>query len=206
MPLQNRVDPFGAIVATSERGTILGNRGLLHDKHQRIVRPWRLKRWIACLLAFRGRQRTVMSPGLYTELFFLDEATALAAGHRPCAECRRADLLRFKAAWLRGNAAGPFTADSLLPLMDDILHAERLDATGGKRTYRAPLRRLPSGVIVAVGGKPFLWHDGRLRRWSFAGYSRGKAGSGLVTVLTPPSVVAAIEAGYAPILHPSATA
>src|SRR5262249_11244908 len=122
MPRQNRVTPWGEIVATPERGTLMGNRGVLHDGEGRIVRPWRQKRWIACLLQFKGRKRAVMSPGRYTELFFLDEATALAAGHRPCAECLRDRFTAFRDAWIRGRAAGKVTA----PEIDSRLHTERL--------------------------------------------------------------------------------
>src|SRR5919204_6549006 len=103
MPRQNRVTPFGEIVATPERGTLMGNRGVLHDGEGRIRRPWQLRRWLVCVLDLKGRKRRVMTPGRYTELFFLDEATALAAGHRPCAECRRARFLAFCSAWGTAN-------------------------------------------------------------------------------------------------------
>src|SRR5262245_6485047 len=127
MPRQNRVTPWGEIVAMPERGTLMGNRGLLHDAEGQIMRPWRERRWIICLLDFKGRRRSVMSPGLYTELFFLDEATALAAGHRPCAECRRERFNAFRDAWLKGNGgAAPVTA----PDIDRRLHEERLGPGG----------------------------------------------------------------------------
>src|SRR4051794_26424644 len=99
MPRQNRVTPSGDIITTPERGTLMGNRGVLHDADARIVRRWQGKRWIACVLEFKGRWRPVMAPGRYTELFFLDEATALAAGHRPCAECRRRRFDEFRDTW-----------------------------------------------------------------------------------------------------------
>ena len=127
MPLQNRVTPFGAIVAVEERGLLMGNRGILHDDARRIVRPWQVKRWIACRTEFRGRWRPVMQPRTWTELFFLDEATAFAAGHRPCAECRHADYQRFKAAWAVCSGAAA-SADQ----MDAVLHGDRLDETGAR--------------------------------------------------------------------------
>ena len=103
MPRRNRVTPLGEIVAVPERGTYFGNRGVLHDEGGRIRRPWQVRRWLICLLEFKGRHRAVMTPNRYTELFFLDEATGLAAGHRPCAECRRARFLAFRDAWAAGN-------------------------------------------------------------------------------------------------------
>src|SRR3954449_4293664 len=124
MPKQNRVTPFGEIIAIPERGTFMGNRGVLHDAEGRIRRAWQLQRWIVCVLEFRGRQRTVMAPGRYTELFFLDEATALAAGHRPCAECRHARFLDFCNAWGKAN---PGEGRRSRPTADEIdrrLHAE----------------------------------------------------------------------------------
>jgi hypothetical protein len=144
MPRQNRVTPFAEVVATPERGTIFGNRGLLHDPAGRIRRPWRLKRWLLCVVAFKGRKRQVMTPGRYTELFFLDEATGLAAGHRPCAECRRDRYLAFRNLW----PAGVLPAVAL----DDQLHAERLNPDGSQRTFEANLDNLPDGVFVTRRG------------------------------------------------------
>jgi hypothetical protein len=152
--------PSGEIVATPERGTLLGNRGLLHDCEGRIVRPWREKRWIACVLDCKGRRRTVRSPGRYTELFFLDEATALAAGHRPCAECRRGQFDAFRDARLKGNGgAAPVTAGDI----DRRLHAERLGPGGTKRTFQAALDELSDGVFVRLPGdeRPWLLCTGR---------------------------------------------
>src|SRR5437762_13426760 len=126
MPRQNRVTPFGEIIATQGRGTFLGNRGVLHDGAGHVKRAWQLKRWLVCVLEFRGRKRQVMTPGHYTELFFLDEATALAAGHRPCAECRRERFNAFRKAW---RSAHPGAGASSLPTADEIdrrLHAERV--------------------------------------------------------------------------------
>ncbi len=191
MGLQNRVDPFGRLIETPARGGWLGNRGLLHDTAQRIRRPWRLKAWLVCLLRFKGRRRTVMSPGLYTELFFLDEATALAAGHRPCCECRRADYQRFK------GLAGDFPrADDL----DAALHADRLDEAGVKRTYRAEVAGLPDGVFTRdEAGEPWLKWRGRLHRWTPGGYAESRpVEAGEAEVLTPRLTVETLRRGYAP--------
>jgi hypothetical protein len=209
MPRQNRVTPFGDIIATPERGTFLGNRGLLHDAEGRIRRPWRLKRWLVCLLEFKGRQRQVMTPGLYTELFFLDEATALAAGHRPCAECRRQRFNAFRRAWQAGQPAGSV---SPLPSADEIdlrLHEERIGPDGAKRLFRARLEELPDGVLVRHPHRDqhaCLVHGGGLLAWSPSGYVEriDCPPESEALVLTPESTVAAIRAGYVPEIHPSA--
>ena len=199
-PLQNRVTPFGDIRALRGRGMIMGNRGILHDERYRIVRPWQCRRWIACVIDFRGRRRTVMRPHSYTELFFLDEAAALSAGHRPCAECRRADYKRFQALW-RQEIGGPCDAES----MDRVLHADRLDRRI-KRTYRTSLKTLPDGTFVVVNDLPALVLGDSLLLWSDAGYGRRlpRAPSRDVDVLTPRSIVALLRAGYRPAIHPSA--
>jgi hypothetical protein len=209
MSRQNRVTPWGAIIATPERGTFMGNRGVLHEPGGRVVRPWQVRRWLLCVLEFRGRKRTVMSPGHYTELFFLDEATGLAAGHRPCWECRRQSFLDFRDAWLAGNRSRldprEFTADRL----DQQLHAERVGPGRSKRTFTAEAGTLPDGVFVRLkDGEDDAWlvRGGKLLAWSPAGYGerrplpKGKR----VSVLTPPSTVEAIRAGYAPEIHESA--
>jgi hypothetical protein len=211
MPLQNRVTPFGEVVAVPERGAWMGNRGgCFHTPDRRLARRrWVSKRWLVCRLEFRGRRRTVMTPGRYTELFFLDEATALAAGHRPCRECRRADHERFKEAWLRGNAAAGLTAASSIDAIDAVLHRERVTPEGAKGTYAARLGELPDGALIALPSAPgeaFLVAGRRLWRWSFGGYTdavprRPTAG---VSVLTPRSTVRAIAAGYTPQWHRSA--
>jgi hypothetical protein len=210
MPRQNRVTPFGAIVATPERGAFLGNRGVLHDAEGHVNRAWQVKRWIVCLLEFRGRKRTVMTPGSYTELFFLDEATALAAGHRPCAECRHARFLDFCTAWRSAHPGdgGPRRrpgADEI----DSRLHAERVTSDRSKRTFTAALDELPDGVFVtpdASGGQAYLVWGGGLLPWSPGGYGRPRSRPQGVSavVLTPPSTVAAIRAGYVPEVHASA--
>jgi hypothetical protein len=201
MPLQNRVDPYGALHATEARGAWMGNRGVLHDASKRVVAAWRLPRWITCVLTFKGRRREVFTPNRYSELFFLDEATSLAAGHRPCAECRRARYAEFRAAWdvgRRGCHAAPrsLRADAI----DRVLHAERLDGRSGKRTYRAVLSSLPGGAMVEHAGHPHLIWRGTLRPWSFSGYGPGVAVAPEteVDVLTPRSIVGAIRAGFEP--------
>ncbi len=200
MPLQNRVDPFGALFRTPARGSMMGNRGgVLHDERREIVRPFLSRRWIACVLEFKGRHRTVMSPRRYTELFFLDEAVALAAGHRPCAECRRASFRAFQAAW---EPAGAYADE-----MDARIHAARIDAARRKVTYQGNLKGLPDGCFVAIDGEAALVWEGGLRRWSPEGYrgETGQRGDMRVTVLTPAPMVECLRRGYRPQVHPSAT-
>lgn len=207
MPRQNRVTPFGEIIVTPERGTLMGNRGVLHDADGRIRRPWQVKRWLVCMLEFRGRKRVVMAPNRYTELFFLDEATALAAGHRPCAECRHSRFGDFCQAWSRarsqGNSARP-TAEEI----DRRLHIERTNQDRSKRLFMAALDSLPSGVLVTVpawGEHAYLVLDDRLLEWSPGGYGHCRPRpSKEVRVLTPRSTVKAIRAGYLPEIHASA--
>ncbi len=202
MPRQNRVNPFGEIIATQDRGMFMGNRGVLHDQEGRIQRAWQGKRWLVCLLEFRGRKRTVMSPRHYTELFFLDEATALAAGHRPCAECRRERFNAFRYAW---RLEDPPTAAEI----DNRLHTERLARDKKKKVHEANLADLPNGVFVKMadwGENAYLvWND-RLLFWTAGGYSgqKKRPHDAKVVVLTPKSTVEAIRAGYVPEIHPSA--
>jgi hypothetical protein len=208
MPQRNRVTPFGEIVAVPQRGLVFGNRGVLHDDTGRVRRSWQGKRWLLCLLAFRGRRRPLADPGRYTALFFLDEATGLAAGHRPCFECRRERFLAFRDAWVVGTgwtSAGPPTAAAI----DDQLHAERLGLGGAKRTFPAKPAELPDGVFVTgdvLAGRACLLWRGRLLVWSPDGYRERVPMDERqsVSVLTPPATVAAIRAGYVPEVHPSA--
>ncbi len=204
MPLQNRVTPFGELVAVPGRGLMMGNRGVLHDDARRIVRAWQVRRWIACVLEFRGRYRAVMQPRRYTELFFLDEAAAFAAGHRPCRECRYADYQRFRSLW-ESVHGGPVNADA----MDRVLHAERLDGRR-KRAYRARLGSLPDGTYVVIDDAAWMLWRGELLRWSAGGYqARRKIADGTngmdADVLTPSSIVALFAAGYPVTVHPTAT-
>jgi hypothetical protein len=184
----------------------MGNRGILHNAEKQIVAAWRLPRWISCTLEFKGRRREVFAPHRYSELFFLDEATSLAAGHRPCAECRRQRFKEFCAAWAAGN---PDHAGPQLPKADEIdrvLHAERVRDGGGKKTYQAALSTLPAGSFVEHEGRACLVWAGKLRRWSFAGYvpAASLLPATEVTVLTPKSIVQAIRAGFVPDVHESA--
>lgn len=205
MPKQNRVTPFGEIVAVSERGTMMGNRGVLHDERQRTVRPWQVKRWLLCRLEFRRRHRTVMTPGRYTELFFLDEATGLAAGHRPCFECRREAFYAFAEAWEAGNSDRKRlpTAGTI----DERLHSERIGPGRSKRTFRARAAELPDGTFIALDDNlPRLIWRHRLLSWTPGGYTASEAlpRRREVTVLTPRSTVSAIRAAYMLMIHPTA--
>jgi hypothetical protein len=209
LPRRNRVIPAGEIVAVPERGTMMGNRGVLHDAGGRIVRPWKLKQWLICVLEFNGRHRTVMTPNRYTELFFLDEATALAAGHRPCFECRRGRFVAFRSAWTAGNRPNVGPDPIKVKVIDDQLHTERIGADRLKQTYRANLDDLPNGVFVNLygrGGEAFLIWDDELLTWSPGGYRERlrKPRNEVATVLTPQSTVNAIWSGYLPEIHPSA--
>jgi hypothetical protein len=209
MPRRNRVTPFGEIVAVPERGTMMGNRGILHDAEGRILRPWAVKRWLICVLEFKGRYRKVMTPNRYTELFFLDEATSLAAGHRPCAECRRARFLAYREAWAAGNHQILGPEPIKVDVIDDRLHAERVGPKRSKRTSQANLDDLPDGVFITLDGRDdaacLVWGD-EVLVWSPGGYRerqlrpRGE----VVTVLTPPSTVNAMRSGYIPEIHTSA--
>jgi hypothetical protein len=200
MPLPNRVTPFGVMEASPARGSFMGNRGCLVDGRGRLVRRWRGERWLICRLEFRGRRRyPLMAPGRYTELFFMDEATALAAGHRPCRECRRVDLETFRTAWLNVH---PDDAGSLT-VLDRRLHGQR---TAGV-PWSARCETLPDGAMVALRGAAWLVLGGSVLAWSHAGYTSCRPRpSGAVDVITPPSTVAVLACGWTPHLHPSAYA
>ena len=194
MPLPNRVDPFGTIFATPERGGFMGNRGgRLRGAEKTIVRRWASKAWITCLLAFKDyRRKEVMGPDSYTELFFLDEATALAAGHRPCAECRRADYNRFKALFVETQAGLGVSVRTALD-MDAVLHAERL----ARPRARARAAELPDTAMVAIDGQAWLKLGDRLMAWAPGGYGAGRPlPEGEVEVLTPAAILAVLRAGY----------
>lgn len=203
MPLQNRVTPHGTLVAVADRGLLMGNRGILHDAHRRIVRQAQGRRWIACVLSFRGRRRAVMRAGSYTELFFLDEAVALAAGHRPCAECRHDAYQEFRAAWTRSFGGATPSADA----MDRTLHADRLAAPSTRRTYVARAVGLPDGAYVDVDGRAWLLLGDRMLAWSAGGYAERRARPhGDATVITPRCTIDVLRAGYRPLVHPTAIA
>ena len=203
MPLQNRVTPTGDIIVTPHRGLFTGNRGIIHDPATRTLlnRRWSSKAWITCVCEFRGWRRKVMGGRSWTELFFLDEATAFAAGHRPCFFCRRDDANRFRAAWERGNGVSDVRAREI----DAVLHRERLDR-GGKRLHPLPMpvAQLPDGAMVLAGDASFLILQGRALQWSMAGYRGVETALEDALLLTPPSTLRALNAGYRPVLHPSA--
>jgi hypothetical protein len=203
MPLQNRVTPSGDIVATPHRGLFTGNRGIIHDPATKTLlnKRWSNPAWLTCVCEFRGRRRKVMGGRSWTELFFLDEATAFAAGHRPGFYCRRDDANRFRAAWEAGNRV----ADVLAPKIDAVLHRERLDGRN-KRLHALPmpLDKLPDGAMVQLGAESFLLVQGRTLQWSLAGYREAQGGIEEALLLTPPSTLRAFSAGYRPVLHPSA--
>ena len=204
MPRQNRVAPDGTLIAVPDRGLFWGNRGGLHDRAGRLVRYSRGRAWAICVLEFKGRRRQLWAPGRLTELFFLDEATGLAAGHRPCGECRYRDYQAFKRSWAAAFASGvPGVGE-----IDAQLHADRLVRPGIRRTYTAPLSGLPDGAMVEADGAPWLVHDGGLLAWTPSGYRdrvrRQDAPAAPVTVITPRATVAVLAAGYRPVIHPSA--
>jgi hypothetical protein len=201
MPLQNRVDPFGELVATTARGMLFGNRGGKFHRDDRTLsrRRYATREWICCVLSFKGRRRNVWGK-YYTELFFLDEPTALAAGHRPCFECRRAEATDFALKFAGGSARAS------APEMDEALHAERL-AGRAKRLYKRKLDDLPDGAFVTLSGEDaFAVKGKRLLRWTTAGYTDARTRpKGLaVDMLTPPSIAKVLSRGYTPHWHPSA--
>jgi hypothetical protein len=197
--LQNRVDPKGEIIKTPARGAWLGNRGQLHNSGKTIIRPFKHKAWIICLLQFKSRHREVMAPGLWTELFFFDEATAFAAGHRPCFECRREDAKRFKAAWLKGNPEYALPANVMIGKIDDVLQAERIGPDNSKVTFEANINGLPDGAFIVLNSEAYLLAGGGIYKWSPDGYGDAMLPeSETVCVLTPRSVLNAFKNGYTP--------
>jgi hypothetical protein len=209
MPLRNRVTPFNDILAVTARGTLMGNRGRLHDADRALGnRLYTTRSWVACVLEFKGRYRPVMQPGRYTELFFLDEPTSFAAGHRPCGQCRYADYHRFLDAWRAGNDK----PGALLRQIDEIMHADRFDREQRRqKRVVAQLADLPDGTMIGLPLEPGLallvW--GRtLLQWSATGYhsSRQRPAELTVETLTPLSTIKALAAGYKPVLHPTAEA
>ena len=202
MPLQNRVTPSGDIIATPHRGLFTGNRGIIHDPASKtLTRRWASPAWLTCVCDFRGRRREVMAGRSWTELFFLDEATALAAGHRPCFFCRREDANKFRAAWDQGHGVANVRADTI----DQVLHRERLDGRT-KRLHPLPVpwQRLPDGAMLQEGAESFLVLRGQARQWSPAGYRAHHNALDDARLLTPPATLRALSSGYRPVLHPSA--
>jgi hypothetical protein len=205
MPLQNRVTPMADIVSAPERGTFTGNRGIIHDARTRTLlkRRWTSQAWLICELRWRGIRRKVMGPGSWTELFFLDEATALGAGHRPCFFCRRTAAKAFQAAFPRSSqTAVPKARD-----IDRVLHAERLDGRH-KRLHdlTSPAADLPDGAMILQNDAPHLVLGGLARRWSLGGYAAPTAAVDTARLITPPATVGALRTGYRPRIHPSALA
>jgi hypothetical protein len=209
MPLQNRVTPTSEIIADAARGTLMGNRGILHDAGRRLGRArWRHPHWVCCWLSFQGRKRRVMTPGRYTELFFLDEATALAAGHRPCCECRREDFRAFQAAWRRAFGA---RSEASAPAIDRALHAARVEPRSRRQIrFEAALDDLPDGAFALLADDrwtPLLVQGAHLLPWHPSGYGPPRLRPFAIAclVLTPRPTLAALQAGYIPALHPSAS-
>jgi hypothetical protein len=206
VPRQNRVTPLSELVRDPERGLVYGNRGCLHDEAGGIRRRYNGKRWIACQLQFRGwHRRPLMQPGRFTELFFLDEATAFAAGHRPCALCRHGDYERFVAIWAELHP-GQIRADAI----DTQLHGERVAPDTRAQLHRETrLDELPDGAFVLRDGTPWLVLGAKLLSWTAAGYGerRPRLTGQPATLITPPSLLAVLRAGWeplVPLLHPSA--
>jgi hypothetical protein len=202
VPRQNRVTPRGELIAVPDRGMFWGNRGVLHDSQGRLVRYSRGRAWAICVLEFKGRRRRQWAPGRLTELYFLDEATGLAAGHRPCGECRYRDYQAFKHAWAAAHGGEVPGVGAI----DARLHADRLAGPGVRRSYLAPLAELPDGTMVELGEAPWLVYAGGLLAWTPGGYRdrRAKGPATAVTVITPRATVATLAAGYRPVVHPTA--
>jgi len=203
MPLQNRVTPFGDIVAIPQRGLFTGNRGIIHDPATRTLlkKRWSTKAWIVCVCEYKGRRRKVMGGRSWTELFFLDEATAFAAGHRPCFFCRYKDATAFRDAFARGNGIASPRASG----MDEVLHGERL-ANRAKQLHslHEPIGTLPDGAMIAANDQPYLILRGDPLRWTPDGYRRADQSITSPVLITPPSTLNALRAGYRPVLHPTA--
>ena len=205
MALRNRVTPFSELVADPARGLVYGNRGCLHNADGQITRRYGVKRWISCRLEFKGWKRTrLLQPGRFTELFFLDEATAFAAGHRPCALCRYEDYRSFVTLWHKLHPGDETGADAI----DVRLHAERVDGARAQRRQEAPSETLPDGAFVVDGDVPWLVVGERLLQWAPAGYVDPRPRPrGTAMVITPPSLRAVLATGWqgvVPLLHPSA--
>jgi len=201
--MQNRVDPFGQIIDTKARGKWIGNRGRIHNEKKEIICPYKLQAWLTCQLSFKGRKRQIMAANSYTELFFLDEATAFAAGHRPCFECRRGDFHLFKKLWIEANPQYKFSEKTSIREIDKILHGERINADGTKKIYREHLNNLPDGTFISLEERPYLLFKKHLYGWTPYGYEKQNeiTINGKVNVLTPLSIVNTFHAGYVPELH-----
>lgn len=178
----------------------MGNRGIIHDDHKQLTHTFKNKAWITCLLEFKGRKRGVMTPGRWTELFFLDEATSFAAGHRPCFECRRDDAKRFKSYWIQGNPSYHFTMNTSIKKIDEVLHRERIDQEKKKITWQCLALEIAEGTFILFDTEPYVLTKNGLRQWTPFGYEKviDLRRDSKVTVLTPKSIVNAFRAGYIP--------
>jgi hypothetical protein len=209
MPKQNRVDPTGEIIATPAYGTLMGNRGILHNDHQQIIRSYKTKAWIFCQLKFQNNQRTIMSPNSYTELFFLDEATALSAGHRPCAQCMRDRYNEFCTLWAQANSHSLDNSHLTAKHLDNVLHSDRLAPDKTKHAYLEEIDALPAGCFILLEShkQPYLVLDNTLLAWTPAGYTKSlnKPFGQKVKVLTPSSVVKTLKQGFHAKIHDSAS-
>ncbi len=206
MSLQNRVNPFGEIFASESRGTFTGNRGVIH-RNKKIITPFKTKYWITCALEYKNAKRQVMTEKRWTELFFLDEATAFAAGHRPCAFCRYPKFKLFKNLWLEANEKNYYLPDTSVKSIDAVLHAERIDGNGRKIFFYDNLENLPNGTFIQPenSGDCYMYFDKKLLRWTPFGYAEilEIPGNTSVKVLTPKTVVAVFLKGYVPDIHAS---
>lgn len=210
MPLRNRVTPFGELIETSARGTLMGNRGCLVDGNSRIARRYQGRRWIACTLEFKGRRLPLMEPGHNTQLFFLDEATAMAAGHRPCMECRRMDFVRFREHWAAANSNQASGVQLSAAAIDAVLHTERITHDGNRVLYPEQISNLPVDSFIVLGlgvSAPYLVLEDRLLLWTPQGYVQPipRPTDRVVQVLTPRSMVRTLTHGYRVCLHKSAS-
>lgn len=203
MPLQNRVDPWGNIIATTARGSFLGNRGILHNGKKQIVKAYQHQSWVTCRLKFKHRKRKLMSPNNYTELFFLDEVTAFAAGHRPCCECRRERYLEFKDYWVRANL-NKRANEINISVINRLMHKDRMNK-GVKIIHRVNTKNLPDGTIFSHKNFAYLIFKTKIYLWSFKGYSCVKNFDmpDEVDVLTPKSIVNVLRLGFKPEIHKS---
>ncbi len=209
MPLQNRINPFSKIIATAERGAYTGNRGVIHNAQKEIIKNHAVKYWITCMLQYKSMHREVMTPNRWTELFFLDEATAFAAGHRPCGFCRHADFKRFKNLWLQANGKQHGLVGNVkMDVIDNIIHQERLDKNNVQKMFSVYLETLPDGVFVKLPNdkNAYLWNLQNLYQWSFKGYKKITTfnKNQMVDVLTPNSYVEVFKNGYTAQIHLSA--
>jgi hypothetical protein len=198
--LQNRVDPFGNLITSTARGLWMGNRGVIHNHEKQIMKAYAHKAWIICKLEFKGRKRMVMAPDRWTELFFLDEATALSAGHRPCFECRRQDALHFKECWIKGNPSHDFTKATSINRMDEIIHLERISTERKKVLHQRRLSDIPDGTFLVINAEPWLYFNKKMHRWTPSGYKDrvDVSQTSLFDILTPNSIVNTLRAGYVP--------